>query len=64
MENDRRLVKLDPQLIERFESEEMLMIKGGSVWTWIKGIFTGETEINVFNCENCKGCSCTTNNGC
>ncbi|MDD4384139.1 MAG: hypothetical protein PHD06_03070 [Bacteroidales bacterium] len=63
MKNDRRIIRLELKMIERFENEEMLMIKGGSIWTWIKDKIIGNEGINPYNCANCYE-HCGTNNGC
>ncbi|MDD4745908.1 MAG: hypothetical protein RBR35_04405 [Salinivirgaceae bacterium] len=60
-QQEKRLVKLNPQIIERFENdEEMLMIKGGGLWSWLLGKLD---EINVFQCQctnNCgSNCPCS-----
>ena len=53
-QQEKRLVKLNPQIIERFENdEEMLMIKGGvGPLAWLLALLSG--EIHVFNCGDCK----------
>ncbi|MDY0198422.1 MAG: hypothetical protein RBR68_11475 [Tenuifilaceae bacterium] len=58
MKNDRRIIRLELKMIERFENEEMLIIKGGSLWSWVRDII----PINIYNCDNCKNCG--VNNGC
>jgi hypothetical protein len=55
-------LSLNSSIMEQFENEEMLLIKGGgilgSIWDSICD------AINFANCNaNCHGCGCT-NNGC
>lgn len=52
MKNEKRLVKLNSQIIEKLEDSEMLEIKGAFK---IPGI-----DINI----NVSGCGCTSNDRC
>lgn len=62
---EKSLVKLDPSIIEQFDSgEEMMLVKGGvsivSIWEKIcDSINFGDCKcVNEGNCGNCGNCKC------
>jgi hypothetical protein len=55
--NSKELIKLDENIMECFDQDEMLIVKGGSVWQIIKDIFTGDTNTNC-PCPN-TNCPCS-----
>jgi len=61
MDKNKELIKLDVQLLEQFNEDEMMVVKGGLIIPIIIIIITNDQCLCINNCPQQGNCKCPVN---